>query len=316
MAGTGKHQPRARPRLKDKPRPRLKDKPPAPALYDRPARDAVRAAAATPDRGSIQAKDKARRPARKPVDRPRKPKIRLGHRLAGAEHHGPGAGYPTVHEAMALDADQTANVLTCLRACHDLHADDLAIMAMMCLGFGENSWHTHGCNSGGYCGVFQLGASWQRMHAYTDVGYWAMYALRHGFYGRGGILALSKRYSSMTPGFITNLCQGAYANLAVGARYYDQYQADARWAVNTFGRRAGVGPVGSIGSSSGGGGSLGGGGGSALNNPEGVFKSADWAGNVENTFKFLRGGANEAAHMTHLTRRELAKLKAIGWKKS
>lgn len=249
------------------------------------------------------------------MERSQKPKIRVGKRKAGAEHHGPAAGYPLVQDAAALTADQTRNIITCLTACHQEHAPELAVMAMLCLGYGENSWHTYGCNSGGYCGVFQLGAGWQKMHRYTDVGYWAVYALLHGFYGYGGLIHCAEKYPHQSPGYITNLCQGAYANLNTGAAYYDQYVTDARWALKTYGPRAGE----HLTSSPGKGGTAGGGtipgGGHIANNVQAIFRSTDWAGNAINCFKLMEGGANEAAHMSGLTRERVGKLTVIGWKK-
>src|SRR5438270_768987 len=32
-------------------------------------------------------------------------------------------------------------------------ADELAILAALCAGYGENNWNAHTCNSGGYCGT-------------------------------------------------------------------------------------------------------------------------------------------------------------------
>lgn len=133
-----------------------------------------------------------------------------------------------------VNAEQAQNIVTCLRVGVELGASYLALESMMCLGFGENSWNTYGCNSSDHCGVFQLGSSWQGQHAYTDVSYWAAYAYKYGFYGFGGIIPLARSQPHVTPGYITNQCQGAYSNLAEGAAYYDQYQADAIWAIQAY----------------------------------------------------------------------------------
>lgn len=303
--------------VRPKPKPHLKAKVPAATgrRVSHVATAAARLHTPHPDRGTVQAKATAKRPARPALKRSEKPHIKLGKRRPGAEHHGPAAGYQLVHDAAALTTQQVDNILTCLRACHDKHADQLATEALMCLGFGENSWHTDGCNASNHCGVFQLATGWQRIHDYRDVGYWAVYALENGFYGRGGIIHLSRQYPRESPGYLTNLCQGAYTDPNVGARYYDQFTADARWAINTYGKRAGVGPIkGAVGGGAGTG-NLGGTGGRGLNNPEGIFRKADWAGNVINCWKLTRGGANEAAHLTAMTRQQVDRLTVIGWKK-
>ena len=125
----------------------------------------------------------------------------------------------------ALSAEQAANVRTCLAVGEQRGVSYNALWAMMLLGCGENSWHTYGCNSGGYCGVFQLGSSWQRQHPYTDIAYWAAYAYEDGFYGHGGLEQIQRDHPELSPGAWTNLCQGAYVPSEYPAfgYYYDHY---------------------------------------------------------------------------------------------
>lgn len=267
-----------------------------------------KAAGSDPRPGAIQARAVRAGAGKRPLTRSQKPRITLGRRRAGAEKHGPAAGYPLAMDASGLSSEQQHNIVTCLTACHQERANELATLAMMCLGYGENSWHTYGCNSGGYCGVFQLGSSWQSQHAYTDVGYWAVYALKFGFYGKGGLIHLSQEFYREPPGFITNLCQGAYANPVQGGAYYDQYLPEARWALRTFGPRAGY-------HLSGGGVNVGTsipGGGNTSGNVRQVVQGTDWAGNVENCWKLVLGGANEASHMSGLTRKRIGAIHSIG----
>lgn len=271
-------------------------------------------AAPRPDRGGIPARAVAPGGGKRALTRSQKPRIVLGKRRAGAEHHGPLAGYPLAMDAAALSADQQHSILACLAQCHRLSAPPLAVEALMCLGWGENSWHSTGCNSSGHCGVFQLAYSWQRMHPYTDVSYWAAYALLHGFYGYGGIIHLARTEPRATPGYITNQCQGAYANLSQGAAYYDQYRAEAQWTIKTFGHRVGVSYLGGAGGTGGSGPGAIQGGGTPTANIIKIFHSADWAGDAINAFKLLEGGANEAAHMSGLARKRIAHITSIGLK--
>ena len=267
-----------------------------------------------PARGLIPARPGAHRTAQARITGRRKGRVLPHRHQVDLRRHGPHAGEAVAHAAGGLSLEQEQNIITCLTACKQEHADDLATMAMMCLGFGENSWHTYGCNSGGYCGVFQLGAGWQRMHPYWDVGYWAVYALRYGFYSHGGLIHLSHVYPHQTPGYLTNLCQGAYANFDQGARYYDLYEAQARWAISTYAKRAGYKVQGQLPGQPPVRGSIPGAG-QTPRNVYGTFRSTDWAGNVENCWKLVLGGANEASHMAGLTRQRIGKLQVIGWRR-
>ena len=297
----------------DRGRPAVRSKP-HPAPRHQPARVTFHTIPA-PHRGTIHTHPHPAAHGRPAIPRHQKPKVKKGRRKPGAQHHGPAAGYQQVLETSALTSDQTANIITCLTACHQEGADELATMALMCLGFGENSWHTYGCNSSDHCGVFQLDASWQAMHPYTDVGYWAVYALRQGFYGKGGIIALSREHPDWPPGWITNWCQGAYSTPGGGGDYYDQFQPEARWAIRTYGKRAGLrlsaaqigaGPGSNAGNVYN---ALGAG------NPVKVIKSADWAGDVDNAYKYIIGGADQAVTMARRTRDRITKLTTIGWEK-
>ena len=218
-----------------------------------------------------------------------------------------------MQDTAAYTSEQEQNIITCLTACHQEGANSLATMALMCLGFGENSWHTYGCNSSDHCGVFQLDSTWQAMHPYWDVGYWAVYALRQGFYGKGGIIQIARDHPDWPPGWVTNWCQGAYSTPGGGGDYYDQFQADAIWAIRTYGHRAGLHlsaaqlSAGSPGAS--------------LTAPSATDRAAvlaaaaaiNWAGDLENVVKYIRGGGNEAVRMATRTRDRIGRLTVVGW---
>lgn len=241
-----------------------------------------------------------------------KPKVIKGRRKPGSENHGPAAGYDQAQEQSAFTDQQTQNIITCLEACHQEGADYLATMALMCLGFGENSWQSDGCNASDHCGVFQLDTSWQAMHDYRDVGYWARYALLHGFYGYGGIIPISVTHPEYSPGKITNMCQGAYTNLDTGAAYYDGYESDARWAIKTYGPRAGDRILASgVQSTTG----------LALTGDHHVsgaqaarlLGDLNWGGLLENAFKYMVTGADQAVTMSTKTRDRIRSLTVIDW---
>lgn len=170
---------------------------------------------------------------------------------------------------------------------------------MLCLGAGENNFHTNGCNgfSGcgpcgrGCCGFFQIDCSKQAEHSYTDVDYWAHRAYTSGFYSYGGIIPIANAHPDYSPGRITNMCQGAYSNLDEGQAYYDRYlgEADALLAAR----------VPRLGS---GGGSTHARGPSVLQEipPSqatswlGPIKDVDSAGNIDNAWSYLAQGASAA----------------------
>lgn len=118
---------------------------------------------------------------------------------------------------------QEDNARNLIAVGHGLKAPQLALEAMLCLGWGENDMLADGCNNSNHCGIFQLDSTWQGMHDYHDVKYWANYAYTKGFWGHGGIIPLAHAMPSQSPGYITNLCQGAYSDLTQGATYYNQY---------------------------------------------------------------------------------------------
>lgn len=118
---------------------------------------------------------------------------------------GPVATVVSAGPQFGLDAEQWGNAYLYWRIGHDLGAPYLAIQAALCAGFGENSFRTLGCNSGGYCGTWQVGQSWQRQHVYTDVSYWTTWAYEHGFYGYGGLIAIAHAHPSYSAGYIANI---------------------------------------------------------------------------------------------------------------
>lgn len=114
------------------------------------------------------------------------------------------------------------------------HAPNLALMAMMCLGWGENNMRADGCNSSNHCGLFQLSSTLQAEHDYHDVRYWAGRAYDTGFWSHGGLISLARSNPTASPGYLTNLCQGAYSDLAQGAAYYDRYVTLANETLGFF----------------------------------------------------------------------------------
>lgn len=184
-----------------------------------------------------------------------------------------------------LDAEQWGNAYLMWRIGHDLGAPYLAIQAALCAGFGENSFHTYGCNSGGYCGVWQVGASWQKQHVYTDVAYWTTWAYQHGFYGYGGIIDIARAHPDYSAGYIANLCQGAYANLTEGGNYYGKFEQQANQIYNYWqGASPGVPgatqpaqtPAPSI------------------QSPTSAIAALNWAGGYEVAWQTAEGGAKTA----------------------
>ena len=230
--------------------------------------------------------------------------------------HAMIAGLASDAGPLGLSPDEITNADTVLSEGLDLKADDLAFMTVCCIGWGENHWNNTTCNSGGYCGVFQIGASWQARHALSDLRYWARYAFENGFYGYGGILSLAAKYPRASPGRLANMCQGAYANLDTGAQYYDQYDSLARDTINTLLHGAHI-PTAASGISQGAG--VGAGSPSPASAPTtgGVFdtfKALNWAGDFENLFAYMRGGANEAAKMADdYEAQRVNKITTIGW---
>lgn len=142
---------------------------------------------------------------------------------------------------------QEANARILIGVGKTLKAPQLALESMMCLGWGENDMTASGCNSSNHCGLFQLDSTWQAMHSYEDVAYWAAYAYEKGFYGYGGIIPIALAHPTYSPGYITNMCQGAYADLAQGAAYYDQYLTLTQETLAVLGDTAPVATAGSSG---------------------------------------------------------------------
>lgn len=115
-------------------------------------------------------------------------------------------------------------------------------MTVLCAGAGENGYRATGCNGyggcgscgRGCCGFWQIDCSWQTQHDYTDVYYWTTRALKDGFWSYGGILSIAANHPDYSPGYIANMCQGAYSDLVQGGNYYNQYQAEAQAAYDTY----------------------------------------------------------------------------------
>ena len=223
-------------------------------------------------------------------------------------HSGPGGlpSYPGLSQ-QELD-DMYATIVQGVR----LHAPKLAILAILCIGAGENHFSRYGCNSSNHCGYFQLSAGLQAEHDYHDVAYWADRAYRDGFWSYPGLITLAERYPSASPGRLANMCQGAYDNLDQGAAYYDQYTGEAARLYALYWPRAAAGgppppaqgqpsplPQPAAGSSPAAGGVF------------NLFDALSWAGDFDNLFKYMQGGANEAAHMSGLSVSNLSKTRYI-----
>jgi hypothetical protein len=188
-------------------------------------------------------KPPAKPPAHKPAGKP------PGHGpvTVHAPDHTPAPVHRNPHPAPApiattADADQAHNQHIFVYEGERLGGSVLAILAACCAGWGENSFHTYGCNgdsgcgcSQGCCGAWQIDCSKQADHAYTDVTYWTDRAYQQGFYGGfGGIISIAHNHPDYSPGYIANMCQGAYSNLAQGGAYYDRYLDLARQTYNTY----------------------------------------------------------------------------------
>lgn len=207
---------------------------------------------------------------------------------------------------LGLSPDEIQNVNDVLNAGLRLHASRFALKVACCIGWGENHWVSTTCNGLGYCGVFQVGKGFQAEHDFTDTSYWATYAFEKGFYGYGGIIDMVAKYPNASAGRIANMCQGAYANLDQGAAYYDQYDSQADATINAF-----LPGLGTTVSSPG-----------ATPQPTtpttgGIFDlmdSLNWAGDFINLWKYLQGGANEAANMaSDFETSRINQITTIGW---
>lgn len=247
----------------------------------------------------------------KPKPKATKPKPKPAAKNKGTSAtraHGPHQGKKVQTVFADAASEEGRNINTVLRVGYQLNAPELALLSMLCLGFGENSWTTVGCNSSNHCGVFQLDSDWQKMHAYTDVAYWASYAYQHGFYGGfGGIIHIARTHPDFAPGRIANMCQGAYANLDEGQAYYEKFIGDAHSALATYGPDAKRGIK-----------YKGGGGipGVYSNSTQGQsllakIKAINWAGYEVNIIKYIRGGANEAAHKAEVYATTLDKVTVV-----
>jgi hypothetical protein len=139
------------------------------------------------------------------------------------------------------DQAQRDNATVLIRTGHEVGANAKAIFCCIILGWGENDMRADGCNSSNHCGIFQLSGSLQSEHDYHDVHYWAGRAYNDGFWGRGGLKGLAAGHPSWSPGYIVNLCQGAYSNLAEGAAYYNRYQGKAHQTIAALGTGSGGG---------------------------------------------------------------------------
>jgi hypothetical protein len=239
--------------------------------------------------------------------------VKKGKRKPGAETHGPGAGYDQGTESSDYTSEQVNNIRIYIATGHRLRAPEKAILAALCAGFGENSWNTYGCNPSNHCGTWQLDSDWQAMHSYLDVPYWTDYAYQKGFYGgNGGLIKIADDHPGWSIGEMTQACQGAGPSDAAAAAYYQGQLPLAEGALRTYGDSAdklvNLAAVGG-----GGGGAPAGAPALSSGNPSGLIKSTDWAGNVENAFKFIRGGSDEAAHISGTTKDRVVKLAVIGW---
>jgi hypothetical protein len=148
------------------------------------------------------------------------------------------------HAASSYTQSQQDVINTYLRIGYDLKAPDLAIEAALCAGSGENNWSNDGCNSSNHCGAWQISGTLQQEKPYSDLEYWTTEAYTRGFYqpgvsgDTGGLIGIAKANPTQTPGWCANVCQGAYADLAAGAQYYDQFAAEARQIMKDFGHGA------------------------------------------------------------------------------
>ena len=219
---TPKTVPKPSPKPVDKPAPKPVSKP-EPKPVTQPKHEPTHKPTGKPDDDS---KGKSKPP----------PKSHTGTSHAGSSDAPSHKGTEPPHkpppvEAVTASAGYTQQQLDNQKIYYEegkrLGASKLAILAALCAGSGENSWHTNGCNSLGYCGTWQIGRNFQAEHDYHDVKYWTAYAYKNGFFGYGGIIEIANKHPDYSPGRIANMCQGAYSDLDTGARYYDGYASEA-----------------------------------------------------------------------------------------
>lgn len=189
-------------------------------------------------------------------------------------------------------------------------ANQRAMIIMFTIGTAENEWDAYTCNLTDHCGVFQLDSDWQKEQSFQDTSYWAAYALDNGFYSHGGVIAIERNYRSESIGWCVEACQGAGPTWDDATAYYNTRVAEASALLAKF---IGTQPTAGGGSNQ-----------PATNAPSvpqpstgGVFNLFDalnWAGDFENLFKYMVGGADEAAAMAdrYKTNR-VDKLTVIGW---
>ena len=189
---------------------------------------------------------------------------------------GPQFGY---------SASQWGDLYLVWRIGHDLGAPYLAIQAALCAVMGEGSLGGYVCNSGGYCGLWQVGHSWQAQHDWHDNAYWTTWAYQHGFYGYGGIISIARNHPSYSAGYIANMCQGAYSDLTAGGDYYGKNAGQANQVYNYFQGSGATTPPPTVAPT--------------VQPPlpsdaKQVFESYNWAGDYELEWQRVYGGIKQA----------------------
>jgi hypothetical protein len=253
-----KPRPKPPPAKPKPPPPKPKPKPPAPKpvvkaaakpATAKPATKAVTKAAAPKPATKVKPPKAAAKP-----DKPKLPtldtiakgmaiKANRGHKnppKAKVATRPPGTGVTPKPRTVApaawsdYDLDEATNQQRAVSIGEAKGGSELAILAMCCIGSGENHWSSYGCNgdsgcgcAAGCCGMMQIDCSKQAEHSYTDTAYWIAVAYDSGFYGYGGVLAIARDHPSYSAGRIANMCQGAYTDLDQGQAYYDRYLSEA-----------------------------------------------------------------------------------------
>lgn len=126
----------------------------------------------------------------------------------------------------SYDADQINNQKITVSLCESNHVPELGRVAALCIGAGENTWRSSGCDSvtGTHCGLLQVSPTFQAMHDYHDSEFWMRYAIQHGFYGQGGLTQIANDHPTWTAGDVAEACQGAGA---AAIPYYNSFRSEA-----------------------------------------------------------------------------------------
>lgn len=207
------------------------------------------------------------------------------------------------------DSTQVAQMSAIYAAWKKRGANQRCLTVLCTIGEGEDGWEPDVCNSTNHCGVFQLDPDWQAQHDFRDTYYWALYALDNGFYGYGGIMHIEATHGSWTIGQMVEACQGAGPTFQDAADYYDTHVPQASNVAGWM--LAGQAPAGTFTASP-----------PAPAAPstnttagfDSLVHELNWAGDFENLWAYVQGGADEAANMAgNFYTNRINQIDQIGW---